>query len=82
VPDQEQIEMHLQATRATTARIADLDLTVSCRCGETIHTEICRKFSREQALRGFKAAGLVVTEWFTDPQGWFSLVVLKKAGWK
>lgn len=78
VPDQEQIEMHLQATRATTARIADFDLTVSCHSGETIHTEICKKFSRKQALRDFKAAGLVVTEWFMDPQGWFSLAVLKK----
>jgi L-histidine N-alpha-methyltransferase len=76
--DKEQIEMHLQATRATTARIADLDLSVSCQPGETIHTEICKKFSREQALRDFKTAGLVATRWFTDPQGWFSLVMLKK----
>lgn len=78
VPDQEQIEMHLQATRATTAKIADLDLSVSCRRGETIHTETCKKFSPARARQDFKNAGLVVTEWFTDPQGWFSLVVLKK----
>jgi L-histidine Nalpha-methyltransferase len=78
VPDQEQLEMHLQATCDTTARIADLGLSVACRCSETIHTEICKKFSRKQARWDFQTAGLVPAQWFTDPQGWFSLVVLKK----
>jgi hypothetical protein len=26
----------------------------------------------------FQTAGLVANQWFTDLQGWFSLVVLKK----
>ena len=78
VKEKERVEMHLRATRETSARIADLDLTVLCRNGETIHTEICKKFSRDQAHRDFQRAGLVATRWFTDPQGWFSLVMLKK----
>ena len=71
--------MHLRATRATTARIADLNLSVSCHKGETIRTEICKKFSRATAAGDFQKAGLVATKWFQDPQGWFSLVMLRKA---
>ena len=79
VEEKERVEMHLKATRATAARIADLDLSVSLRQGETIHTEICKKFSRDRAQEDFQKAGLLAIEWFTDPQGWFSLVLLKKA---
>ena len=79
VEEKEQVEMHLMATRETCARIADLNFQVSLRDGETIHTEICKKFSREGIQRDFHKAGLVALEWFTDPQGWFSLVLLKKA---
>ena len=80
VEEKERVEMHLQATRETSARIADLNLQVSCRQGETIQTEICKKFSRARAQRDFQKADLVATRWFTDPRGWFSLVMLKKAG--
>ena len=48
VEEKERVEMHLRATRPTIARIADLDLNIVCRPGETIHTEICQKFSRER----------------------------------
>jgi len=79
VKEKQRVEMHLRATRQTGARLADLDLPVSCRPGETIHTEISQKFSREQAHREFRLAGLAATRWFTDPAGWFSLVMLQKA---
>jgi L-histidine N-alpha-methyltransferase len=72
------VEMHLRAKRATAARIADLNLTVHCQAGETIRTEICQKFSRESAGRDFRAAGLQVVRWYSDPNDWFSLAVLKK----
>jgi len=80
VEEKERVEMHLRATCQTFARIADLDLVVACRPGETIHTEICKKFSRENAQKEFRESGLVATRWFTDPEGWFSLVMLRKAG--
>jgi L-histidine Nalpha-methyltransferase len=79
VAEKERVEMHLRATRETGARIVDLDLRVRCRPGETIRTEICKKFSRARAKQDFRSAGLVATRWFMDPQGWFSLVMLKKA---
>jgi L-histidine N-alpha-methyltransferase len=78
--EKEQVEMHLQATQRTTVEINDLDLTVEFEKGETIHTEICRKFSEESAQKMFSTAGLAVEQWFTDPKGWFSLVELVGSG--
>jgi L-histidine Nalpha-methyltransferase len=82
VEEKERIEMHLRATCQTSTLIADLDLFVTCRIGETIQTEICKKFSRENAKKEFREAGLVATRWFTDPEGWFSVVMLRKTGVK
>jgi L-histidine N-alpha-methyltransferase len=78
--DKARVEMHLRARRSTSARMADLNLSVHCEPGETIRTEICQKFSREQANLDFQAAGLVARRWLTDPDGWFSLVIAEKSG--
>ncbi len=80
VKEKQRVEMHLRAKGQTAARLADLDLSIVCQPGETIRTEICQKFSRADASRDFRRAGLMATRWFTDPEGWFSLVMLKKAG--
>jgi len=74
------VEMHLKARRKVTAHIADLGLSVEMGEGETIHTEICKKFSRESAGRLFRKAGLSVSRWFTDSKDWFSLVELRANG--
>jgi len=76
-PAKERIEMHLRARRACTVFISDLSMKVDFRESETIHTEICRKFSRESADRMFREAGLSVTRWLTDPKEWFALVELR-----
>jgi L-histidine N-alpha-methyltransferase len=75
--EEEQIEMHLRARRSTAAFIADLTLPVSIGEGETIRTEISRKFSRESAARILQKAGLSIYEWFTDPREWFSLLMAR-----
>jgi len=79
--EQERVEMHLQAKQRTTVVIKDLDLAVAFEKGETIHTEICRKFSEENAMKMFSEVGLKVERWFTDPKGWFSLVELVRDGY-
>jgi len=43
-----QIEMHLQSQVAQEVTIPDLDLQVSFRVGETVHTEISRKFDAQE----------------------------------
>ncbi len=78
IPEKERVEMHLRAKEKVTVTISDVGLCVDFEPGETIHTEICKKFSRESADGDFNEAGLSATRWFADPRGWFSLVELKR----
>lgn len=73
-----QIEMHLEARRDVTARMREADMVVDVGKGETIRTEISRKFSRESVYGMAGAAGLCVDRWFTDGDEWFSLALLKR----
>jgi L-histidine N-alpha-methyltransferase len=72
--EKERVEMHLKTSKDISVDISDLDFKFELKEGETIHTEICRKFSRESAGRMISEAGMAVTNWHTDPKGWFSLV--------
>jgi L-histidine N-alpha-methyltransferase len=76
--EREQVEMHLAANRKLCARIEGLDLWISMEEGETIHTEICGKFSRESSIAMAEDAGLRADRWYSDPQNWFSLVELTR----
>ncbi|MFC1849961.1 L-histidine N(alpha)-methyltransferase [candidate division CSSED10-310 bacterium] len=73
----EQIEMHLKANKSSTIIFSELDLHIRINQGETIQTEICRKFSQESARKMFSKAGLTVTDWITDPDDWFALAIVK-----
>lgn len=75
---QERIEMHLRANTAVSVRLAGLDMVARFARGETIHTEISQKFSRRRAQTLFQKAGLQASAWHTDPDGWFSLVELRR----
>jgi len=75
-PDKEQVEMHLKARSRVRAHIAEVGLSVCLGPGETILTEISRKFSRARARACFDEAGLVPVRWFTDASAWFSLAEL------
>ena len=76
--ERERVEMHLRTRKNMSVDINDLDLTIKLMEGETIQTEICRKFSRESAGKMISEAGLSVAKWYTDPKGWFSLVEVEK----
>jgi L-histidine N-alpha-methyltransferase len=76
--EKERMEMHLRANRRVSVEIADLELQVDFGKGETIHTEICRKFSRPMAEQMASDAGLVIDQWFSDKKEWFSLVEFRK----
>lgn len=75
--EQKQIEMHLRANQPVTVRINNIELEVQFKSGETIRTEISRKFTRKSAEKMFSEAGMEVSRWFTDANEWFSLVELK-----
>jgi L-histidine Nalpha-methyltransferase len=73
-----QIEMHLRTRRDVRVAIRRLEFTVSLRKGETIRTEICRKFSQASVQEMVSRSGLRVTRWFSDPDGWFSLAEIMR----
>lgn len=72
------IEMHLAANEDVSIAISDLEMEVGMKRGETILTEISRKYDREGVERLASRAGLRVKRWFSDRKGWFALVELMK----
>jgi L-histidine N-alpha-methyltransferase len=70
----QQIEMHLKAHCNFSVRLNDLDLELYFRAGDTIHTEISKKFTREEIEDLAFHAGLRIANWYADSNGWFSVV--------
>lgn len=70
---EEWIEMRLRSEMAQSVHAAELDLDVLFAAGEEMRTEISAKFRPEGVERELAAAGLAVTEWWTDPAGDFAL---------
>jgi len=69
----EWVEMRLRSRRAQTVSIAALDLTVDFAEGEQMRTEVSAKFRRDRVEGELAAAGLRMTEWWTDADGDFGL---------
>jgi L-histidine Nalpha-methyltransferase len=69
----EWIEMRLRSRQEQTVHIDALDLDVWFARGEELRTEISGKFRRETVERELAAAGLQLTQWWTDPAGDFAL---------
>lgn len=74
---QHQIEMHLVATVAQRVILGALDLTVSIDAGESIRTEISRKFDLDAFAAGARAQGLHEIARYTDRQRRFGLLLLQ-----
>ncbi len=72
--DEERIEMHLRAARSMTVEIGEPELFIEFDEGETIHTEICRKFRPQSAQEMIEDANMEVARFHTDANGWFSIV--------
>lgn len=78
--DARQIEMYLDSTRDQTVTIRGLDLTLSFSAGESILTEISRKFTVEQ-LEGLLAGARldVVERWIDDERPYALLLAERRA---
>lgn len=72
---QHQIEMHLKSTRAQSVHLRALDLTVEFEMGETILTEISRKFDINVMHQYLEARRLKPLQVWTDVNQWFGLVL-------
>jgi dimethylhistidine N-methyltransferase len=68
-----QIEMHLISQAEQSVRLDALDLDINFFLGETILTEISRKFTLERMKEQLQAHGLKTIQVWTDPNEWFSL---------
>jgi len=70
----QQIEMHLKANCDFSVRLEALGLEVDFIAGDTIQTEISRKFTRDKIEELVSHANLRITNWYTDRDEWFSVV--------
>jgi L-histidine Nalpha-methyltransferase len=75
----EWIEMRLRSLRPCSVLIADLGLRVDFAAGEELRTEISAKFTRSRLESDFESAGLVLEEWYTDPDDLFALSLAGRA---
>lgn len=71
--EEEWIEMRLRARSALTVKIPELGLAVAFERGEELRTEVSAKFRREGVGTELAAAGMELTEWWTDSAGRFAL---------
>ena len=69
------MEQSLRANRDVAARLEAINLGVSIASGESIHTEWSCKFTREQITDELAAAGLGATDWWTDVEERYALVL-------
>jgi L-histidine N-alpha-methyltransferase len=72
-PEHEWIEMHLRSERDQVVHVHALALQVEFAAGELMRTEISAKFHREGVAAELDAAGLRLTNWWTDPNEDFAL---------
>lgn len=76
--DLNQIEMHLVSLTDQVVKFDDLDLTVSLKTNETIHTEISRKFDLSNLIQTLTTHHLMPVRIMTDSQKWFSLLLCQR----
>ena len=79
--DQEnsRIEMRLRARDAHVVEVRALGLTVPFAAGEEMRTEVSAKFTRAQIAEELETAGMQLTQWWTDPDGDFALLLARPA---
>ncbi|QLE45405.1 L-histidine N(alpha)-methyltransferase (plasmid) [Nostoc sp. C052] len=77
-PVAHQIEMHLRSLKNQTAVLEALDYQVSLQSGETIRTEISRKFHLPTLVSVLENYALQPLQIWSDSQGWFGLILCQR----
>ena len=77
-PVQQQIEMHLRSLTTQTIRLKTLNYQVTLQAGETIHTEISRKFNLLTLVDQLTVQMLQPLRVWTDPERWFGLLLCQR----
>jgi L-histidine N-alpha-methyltransferase len=78
-PRESQIEMHLASRVDQTVAIDALGIEVPFTRGETILTEISRKFTPASAARLLEEGGLEQVAFHTDPENLFALTLSRRS---
>jgi L-histidine Nalpha-methyltransferase len=73
-----QIEMHLVSAEAQLVRLRRLGLAARFDAGETIRTEISRKFRFADMAAAVERHGLALAERWSDSQEWFALALFRR----
>jgi L-histidine Nalpha-methyltransferase len=76
--DRHQIEMHLRSLVTQTITLARLNYRVKFEAGETIHTEISRKFDLPTLVDELSTHAFKPLKIWTDPQDWFGLLLCQR----
>jgi len=71
--DAARVEMHLEAVRDAAFEVAGRSFSIAA--GETIHTENSHKYGPNGARMLLRAGGWTPLAEWTDPQGWFALLL-------
>jgi len=77
-PQREQIEIHARVLRDQVLALPSLGRRHPLPAGTRILVEICRKFRLETLSARLRAAGFATVETWTDPRGWFALLLLRR----
>lgn len=72
---QRQVEMHLKSLRSQAVHLKALDLTVEFEAGETILSEISRKFALDDMQQLLGSKGLAPIQVWTDQNQWFAVLL-------
>lgn len=70
-----QIEMHLRSLKSQSVELSALNLKVDFTAGETIMTEISRKFDLKVIQQQLNVHNLVTRKVWTDTNNWFGLLL-------
>jgi L-histidine N-alpha-methyltransferase len=73
------IEMHLAARRHLRVTVPGLGV-IGLRAGETIRTEICGKYDRDQLEHLLGTADLAIEAWCVDPADQYAILIAAPAG--
>ncbi len=73
--EQHQIEMHLRSLVTQTVFLKALNYRFIINAGETIHTEISRKFDLSKLVDNLASHAFKPLQIRTDPQDWFGLIL-------
>lgn len=73
------IEMHLRSRVGQVVHLKALDLNVAFAAGETVRTEISRKFDPQEFEDLLASRGFAPVRRWTDDRDWFGLVLVRAA---